>query len=184
MSLAAFPAAVLETILPRLALLFLTGARGDMEAARQATRQMLTAYHPETEEELCLAAHIVGFSFQALGRGAGPDTPVNRMLRLRSGAVSLSREANKAERRLTQLQKARKQAPAETRLESAPQSPKIAVALVPVPTAKPSSPTWTQSYDDRQRELRIAASLKRAEARMAAQITAATPAHQTPAMAT
>ena len=49
MSLAkTLPAAVLETILTHLAALFLTGAAGDMIAAREAAAQMLSAYHPET----------------------------------------------------------------------------------------------------------------------------------------
>src|SRR5471030_1229833 len=87
------PAAILETILTRLAALFLTGAAGDLTAARHA-------------------ATIIGFSFQsleALGQAAAPDLLITRILRLRSCAVSLSRESQKAERRLEQLQKARRQ---------------------------------------------------------------------------
>lgn len=107
------PAAILETILIRLAGLFLAGAGGDISAARHAASHMLAAYHPGTEDELRVAANIVIFSFQALealGQAAAPDMPLTRILRLRSGAVSLSREAAKAERRLTELQKARRQA--------------------------------------------------------------------------
>lgn len=78
MSLATFPAAVLETILIRIAALFLIGAGGDMEAARHAALAMLGAYHPETEDELSLAAQIISFSFQALealSQAAAPDCP-------------------------------------------------------------------------------------------------------------
>ena len=57
------PGTILETILTPLGALFLAGAAGDMTAARQAAAQMLSAYHPETEDELRLAANIVGFSF-------------------------------------------------------------------------------------------------------------------------
>jgi hypothetical protein len=189
MSLAtSFPAAVLETILIRLAALFLTGAGGDIAGARHAASQMLVAYHPETEDELSLAASIIAFSFQALealAQAAAPDIPLTRILRLRSGAVSLSRESAKAERRLIQLQKTRKQAiPAEIQPEPVQLEAK---SEKPVATfAKANGLTWTQAHEQRQRDLRIAASLKRAEDRIAAQastaIQAAPPA-QRPATA-
>ena len=181
MSLAkTLPAAVLETILTRLAALFLTGAAGDITAARQAAAQMLAAYHPETEDELRLAANVIGFSFQALealGQAATPDMPLTRILRLRGSAVSLSRESHKAQRRLDQLQKARREGiPAETQPEPAQPEPKIEKALGLIEdtrtvtvAAKAQGLTWTQAYEQRQRDLRIAASLKRAEARVAAQ---------------
>ncbi len=179
---ATLPAAILETILTHLAALFLTGAGGDPTAARHAVAQMLGAYHPQTEDELRLAAKIVGFSFhalEALGQAAAPDMPITRVLRLRSSAVSASREASKAERRLTQLRNDRQRdirtqpepeiekpiAPIEnTNTENAgiENTGKIAIA------AKASGQTWTQAYQQRQTDLRIAASLKRAEARIAA----------------
>jgi hypothetical protein len=89
-----FPAAILETVLARLAPLFLTGAAGDMNAAREAASRMLADYHPQTEDELRLAANIVGFSFhalEALGQSATPGMPLAKILRLRGSAVSLSR---------------------------------------------------------------------------------------------
>jgi hypothetical protein len=98
------PDAILETVVIRLSALFLAGAAGDMTAARQAAAQMLSAYHPETEDELRLAANIISFSFQALealGQAATPDMPLT--LRLRGSAVSLSRESHKAQRRLDKL---------------------------------------------------------------------------------
>jgi hypothetical protein len=185
MSLATtLPAAILETILVHLGALFLIGAN-DPTTARHAAAQMLAAYDPQTEDELRLAAKIVGFSFQALealGQAAAPDLPITRILRLRSGAVSLSREAQKAERRLDQLQTARRQgisaqpaeipAEPEARIEKAvnliEDTRKVAAA------AKASGQTWTQAYEERQREARIAASLKRAEARIAAHASIAT----------
>lgn len=182
---ATLPAPILDTILTGLAALFLAGAGGDAAAARHAATQMLGAYNPQTENELRLAANIISFSFQALealAQAAAPDMPLTRVLRLRSGAVSLSRESAKAERRLTQLQNARQQGiPAETRPEPAP-APKIekTVALIQdtatvAQAAKASGKTWTQAYEDRQRDLRIAAGLKRLEARTAAQAAAAHP---------
>jgi hypothetical protein len=193
------PAAILQTILTRLAALFLTGAAGDMTAARHAVAQMLGAYRPETEDELRLAANIVGFSFQALealSQAATPDMPLTRILRLRGSAVSLSRESAKAERRLDQVQKARREGipapPAESRSEPAQPEPKIEKALLLVEdtksvaaAAKANGLTWTQAYEQRQREARIAARLKRAEARIAAQANIVMPGaiHHDPATA-
>jgi hypothetical protein len=188
MSLAnALPGAVLETILTRLAALFLTGAAGDMTAARQAAAQMLAAYHPQTEDEIRVAANTIAFSFQALealGQAATPDMPLTKILRLRGGAVSLSRESFKAQRRLDQLQRARREGipaqPDETQPEPAQPEPKIERAIDLIEdtraiavAAKAQGLTWTQSYEQRQRDQRIAAGLKRAEARVAAQANAA-----------
>jgi hypothetical protein len=180
------PTTVVETILTHLATLFLAGAAGDITAARQAAAQTLAAYDPQTEDELRLGANIVSFSFQALealGQAATPDMPLTKTLRLRSGAVSLSRESHKAQRRLDQLQKARRAGvpaqPAEARPEPAQPEPNIerATALIEdtrkvAVAAKTQGLTWTQAYEQRQRDLRIAASLKRAEARIAAQAKA------------
>ena len=105
------PAAILDTVLGRLAVLFLTGAAGDLLTARDAARQMLAAYHPATPDELHLAAEIISFSahaLEALGQAASPDLSLNQKLRLRGSAVSLSRESHKSQRKLDQLQKARR----------------------------------------------------------------------------
>ena len=193
------PAAIVETTLTGLAPLFLDAAAGDIAAARDAVAQMLAAHHPETVDELRLAANIVGFGFhalQALGQSATPDMPLTRILRLRGSAVSLSRESQKAERRLEQLQRARRQGLpaqfAETRPEPAQPEPaqpepaqaaaKIARALDLIEDtakttiiAKTSNLTWTQAYEQRQRDLRVAARLKRAEAIAAAKASPAAP---------
>jgi hypothetical protein len=98
--------------------------------------------------------------------------------------VTLSLESAKAERRLGQLQKARQQAipdqqPA-TQPEPAQPEPKIdkAVALIHdtgkiADAAKTNNQTWTQAYEQQQHEARIGASLKRAEAKIAALANAA-----------
>jgi hypothetical protein len=177
------PAAILETVLTRLAALFLTGAGGNLTAARDAAAHMLAAYHPRTTDELRLAANIVSFSFQALealSQAASPDMSLTRVLRLRGSAVSLSRESAKAERRLTQLQNT---IPAQPGTEIQPEAtPRIdkAIALIQdtgaiAAAAKTANLTWTQAYEQRQRDTRIAASLKRAEARIAAQAIAVAP---------
>jgi hypothetical protein len=186
MSLAkTIPAAILETVLARLAPLILTGAAGDMNAAREAASQMLTAYDPQTLDELNLSANIVGFSFQALealGQAATPGMPLTRTLRLRGGAVSLSRESHKAQRRLDRLQAARRAGiRAETQPEPTQPEPKIEQALDLIgdtskiaAAAKTKSLTWTQAYEQRQRDNRLAGSRKRAEARIAEQANVAT----------
>jgi hypothetical protein len=181
MSLAeTLPAAVVETILTRLAALFLAGAAGDMTAAREAAAQTLASYNPRTEDELRLAANIIGFSshaLEALSQAAAPDMPLARIVRLRGSAVSLSRESFKAQRRLDRLRSTRREdIQAEPRAEPAEPAPIIEKALDLIEdtstiaeTAKAQGLTWTQAYEQRQRDLRIAASLRRAEARIAAQ---------------
>src|ERR1700756_5475993 len=112
MSLADLPEAFLQTILHQIALLLLQAAGADMEAARHAAAATLSTYDPQTEAELRLAARIVGFSLQAgeaLAQAADPEMPLTRVLRLRTGTVSLSREAEKTERRLEKLREARQQ---------------------------------------------------------------------------
>jgi len=143
---------------------------------------MLNVYHPETEDEFRLAAKIVGFSFQAiqaLGQAAMPDLPVTRVLRLRGGAVSLSRASEKAERRLDLLRKARRQGVVAQPVVAEPEPARVEPAVVKAveviedtgkvaALAKASGVSWSAAYDQRQTDLRIAASLKRAEARIAA----------------
>ena len=107
--LASLPGALLATILDRLAILFLTGAGGDLAAARQAAISMLMAHHPGSEDELTVAAEIISFGFHALdalGQCADPTLSVNQKLRLQGRAVSLSRESHKARHRLDQMKKA------------------------------------------------------------------------------
>jgi hypothetical protein len=171
-----------------MAAFFLAGAGGDTTAARHAAAQMLALYHPETADELRLAANIICFSFQAieaLAQAATQDMPLTRVLRLRGGAVSLSRESAKAERRLAQLQNVRQQAvptrpEAELQPEPAQPEPRIEKTLALIQdtgniaaAAKANNLTWTQAYEQRQRDTRIAASLERAQARIAAQANAA-----------
>ena len=166
------PAALLETILIRLATLLLAGANGNMEAARQAAANTLAAYHPQTEDEVRLAANIVCFGLQALealAQASEPDLAITRILRLRGSAVSLSREAGKAERRLEQLKTARQQQiQAEPEPEPAPKPQTATIQPTIAQTAKANGQSWSKAYEDHQRELRIAASIKKAEARVAA----------------
>jgi alkylhydroperoxidase/carboxymuconolactone decarboxylase family protein YurZ len=187
-----FPPALLETILAPLIALFLPGAAGDAVAARQAASQMLAAYHPENDDELRLAAKIVCFSIQALqalGQAATPDMPLTRILRLRSGAVSLSGASEKAQRRLETLRKTAQKGvqvqAAVARSEPAQSEPakperiiENAAELVEdtrrvAAAAKANGVTWTRAYGQRQQDIRIAKSLKRAEERLIALANAA-----------
>ena len=109
--------AILDTVLDRVALLLLSGAAGDLTAARHAAAQMLAAHDAQTEEEVRLAGEIISFglhALQALGQAADPGLSLNHILRFRSSAVSLSRESHKFQRQLDRLQRAR-QASAQTR---------------------------------------------------------------------
>jgi len=102
-------------------------------------------------------------ALEALGQAAVPDMPLTRVLRLRGSAVSLSREANKAERRLQQLRKARRAGiPAEPQPAPEP-APKIEKAFALIADTKAvaalannSKQTWTQAYHQRQRDQRLA----------------------------
>lgn len=166
------PAAILDAVLIHLAPLFLKAANNDPVVAREAAHQLLLAYHTDTEAELTLAAEIVGFSFHALdalGQSAEPDLSLTRQIRLRGSAVSLSREAHKARRKLAQLQNpARSQKPAELRKSGCTAQPDEARQQPPLsqtePQPEPGRPmitrqagqSWTQAYRQHRRDRRLA----------------------------
>jgi hypothetical protein len=139
--------AILDTVLGHLALFFLAATAGDMTKARQAAAQTIAAYHPQSPEELTLASEIISFSFQALealGQAAAPDLSLNRTLRLRGSAVSLSRESHKARRKLDQLQRAHRNGIQPEPVEAPPRAPQIeAVSVVEAerPAAQPTAKT-------------------------------------------
>jgi hypothetical protein len=192
------PAAILETILSGITTLFLAGANGDATVARQAATELLTDYRPQNAAELSLAATIISCGFRSLDilvQASATDLPIPAMLRLHGSAVSLSREAAKAQRHLALLQKERKQtrpaqpvqfepdpAPAPQPVQEAPARPLGPIAAF----AKERGITWSKAYQERERERRIAASLKRAEAKVAASNapTAAAAVSPEPAAAT
>jgi hypothetical protein len=183
------PAAILDTILARLALLFLSGAADNTDAARHVAIRMLTEYQPETEDELRLAAQIVGFGFHALaalGQATATDMPLNRVLRLRGSAVSLSRESHKAQRRLDQIQNARRTQP-DAAPQPAPPEPSTrienAIALIEETgkvqaVAKATGLTWSQAFRQRARDKRLAEKQKKRQIATAATVPIA--AHPTP----
>jgi hypothetical protein len=154
------PAIILDTVLGRLAPLFLISAGGNLTAARQAAQQMLAAYHPETPDELSLAAEIITFSFQALEAlsQAAADISINQKLRLRGSAVSLSRESHKSQRKLDQQQKAR-------RTGTPPPQAQATQPRATPSRAKETPQTGTRADQQRQAANRIAENLKKNQAR-------------------
>ena len=176
MSLADLPEAFLQTILHQIALLLLEGAGGDMDAARHAAAATLSAYDPQTEAEIRLAARIISFSLQAgeaLAQAADLEMPLTRVLRLRTGAVSLSREAEKAERRLEKLRDARPHAVAEEAEPlPEPEAPRIekTTALIEdnrkvAAYAEAHGLTWSEALKQRRREQRLAERQRKQKAR-------------------
>jgi hypothetical protein len=200
-----FPAdiaqATLDTLIAPLALLFLAGACGDIAAARFAASQMLSAFNAETPDELGLAAEVVSLQMhvlKALGDSSEPDLSLNQILRLRGGAVSLSRASHSARHELEQLQRARRAGitvqPAEAASQAAPDQPSpvqpapakpridsaldlIEAARDALQTAKKTGGrTWSQSFQKRETAKRITENLRKKQAehaRMAAHVQAA-----------
>jgi hypothetical protein len=182
-----FPAAILETILGNLARLFLFGADGDLIAAHHAASQMVAAYHPKTEDELHLAADIISFglhALEALSQAAEPGIPLNRQLRLRGSAVSLSREAHKSRRKFDQIQKARAAGipiPAQEPPAPQPVPTRIDAAIQRVEATRQASPTfarkggqnWTKGYQQREAAKRITENLKKNQLNAALKSTTA-----------
>jgi hypothetical protein len=173
------PQAVLDTVLNRLALLFLAAA-GDPATARQAAAQLLAAYHAETPDELSLASEIISFglhALEALSYASDPELSLNSILRLRGSAVSLSREQHKAQRQLDRLQRARAQhQPAET--SPTPPRPQAEKALGLVETVREATQAatktggkipWSQAYQKRQLVARMAENAKKNQAKHASQ---------------
>jgi hypothetical protein len=145
---ASIASAILDTILGRLAPLLLSGAAGDLSAAHYAASRMLAAYDVQTEEEFRVAAEIISFglhALEALSQSANPDLTLNQILRLRTSAVSLSRESHKWQRLLDKLQRARRAGapqPAEAQAEvPAPQFD------APLADSTPTPPRSDQAID-------------------------------------
>jgi hypothetical protein len=170
MPLDALPDPFLRTILEQIAMLLLAACNGDLSTARKAAEAIVTAHDPKTEAELRFVARIICFSLQACGalaQAADPDMPLHRVLRLRTGAVSLSREAQKAERSLEKLREARRACLPEdqgVQPEPNPEPPSVETPAAPAGDnrkiaayAKAHGLTWTQAMNQRNRERNLAA---------------------------
>jgi hypothetical protein len=124
---------MLDTVLNHLAPHFLAAADNDLPTARRAASHLLQSYHAATEEELNLAGEIITFRVQALealSEAAAPDLSLNRKLRLRGSAVSLSRQSHKAQRKLDQLQRARQTTRQAAPTPDHPQGPDVTQDLL------------------------------------------------------
>ncbi|HVY15273.1 MAG TPA: hypothetical protein VHB27_08600 [Rhodopila sp.] len=158
------PQAVLMGILHQLAMLLRGGAEGDVDAARQDAVAMLKSYNPRTEAELRLAARVVIYNLQsgeALAQAANREMPIPRVLRLRSGAIMLCQEADKAESRLEQLRAARAAGRPEPRLEPEPRGIAAISALIEesrrvAAYAQAHGLAWPEAFKQRQRDQRVA----------------------------
>ncbi|MGD0105550.1 MAG: hypothetical protein ABSC06_16135, partial [Rhodopila sp.] len=144
----------------------------------EAARQMLAAYHAETPDELSLAAEIISLQFhalEALSDAADPDLSLNRKLRLRGSAVSLSRESHKAQRKLDQLQRARRAGTQPQPANGPAPNPPVHKASTVVETAReannpaPKTETWSQSLQKRMTSNRLAKKAQKQQARQAAE---------------
>jgi hypothetical protein len=181
--------AILETVLARLALLFLAGADGDLTAARHVAIQSLDAYQVETVDELRLAGQVVSFGFhalEALSQAAIPDMPLNQILRLRGSAVSLSRECHRAEHRLEQLQQRRRDGlaaqPAEPPISDLA-SAKIDKAIGLIEATRQATttsgangaPIWSNAGHQREAARRITENLRKNQAAHLATMNANAP---------
>lgn len=175
------PQAILDTVLARLALLFLSGTAGDLDVARSAARQMLAGYHVRNEQELCLAAQIVGFglhALEALAQASDPATPPNKVQQLRSTSVRLSGAEHRAQRQLDRLRRDRDATPRTDTSDAKPAAhpPGVDKAMELIESAreafqtvaKSNGQTWTQTFKQRQTAKRIADNLKKNQARQAA----------------
>jgi hypothetical protein len=186
--------AILDTILGHLAPHFIACAANDLPTARHAASRTLASYDVETEEELRLAAEIVSFGFHALetlSEAAAPDLSLNQKLRLRGSAVSLSREAHKSQRKLDQLQRARRTGSPRPKTEQPtpdiPEGADQALGLIEFArealaagATKGGPQTWTPSRQQRRAAERAVEKFRRNKAehdrRQAMKQAATTPA--------
>jgi hypothetical protein len=113
MSLATQFPALLEMFVSFLLPLLLPAAGGDHAAARAAALELLAEYHPRTARELDLAAEAVANSLKSLtmlAQSAEPGLSQAALNDTLKWATSLSREGHRAQRRLDQMQRARRAA--------------------------------------------------------------------------
>lgn len=172
--------AALNTVLAQLAIYFLAATGNDPTAARQAAHAMLADYRAETTEEIHLAAAIISFTFQALdalAQAAAPDQSLNRQIRLRGSAVSLSREAHKARRKLDNLRRAKhasadppEACTAPTQPQSQPSEPAPQGPAPAIMAAAATATAWPLTRQQRRAAERAAAKQQRRSAEQARRV--------------
>jgi hypothetical protein len=137
---ATLPQAILDTILSRLALLFLSGAGDNMAVARDAVRQLLADYNPETAHELNLAAEIISLqmhALDALSYAASPD--MARTKSYASEAAPSASAGNNTRPTANWIRSRKSAAPASSRKSPNPCQP-IPRSKKPSPSSKPNVP--------------------------------------------
>ena len=165
---------IVNLVISRVLPLLLPAVAQDIAAARALAIALLEALGPETDDEFHLAAEITSLRLTvlaALAEAAEPDVPLRDRIRARSGAVSLSREAQRVREALAALQDVRlaNTLPAEPEpvltAETTAELEKIARTVLEETGKKRDGVTWTQAYHQRLRANRIAASAKKNQAR-------------------
>ncbi|MBS0643415.1 MAG: hypothetical protein U1E70_06935 [Acetobacteraceae bacterium] len=159
--MSAFPPAispaVFYTILDLLLPLFLRYA-GTREEAADVVMNLLIEQAPQTNEELGLAAEIIGFRYKALGLirdSEDPDIPLAVGLQLSKTASALRRNEGAAQRKLDALRRARlaadkaaSAAVADTSpADPAPPRQRAAPTETPPPPAAPARPARDARID-------------------------------------
>ena len=177
------PELLLKTLLrPLMGLLFEVSDE-DPKAAFENALEAISVFNPHTPVELRLAVRVCIFNIlgnQACAQAGMQDLPVDRSIRLHQGAITLVREADKAEARLEKLQTMRAEGqkqpePEEVEELTATESPKVEKAMDLLDETKAIAGqaailgvTWPQAYKQRKLEKQLAKRRDR-EARMQAQ---------------
>jgi hypothetical protein len=112
--LAEIPQALPTVLLQPLAALLREASCGDIKTAWENATAAIRLYAPKTETELRFAVRTLMFDIQAnqAAAQAAAQTgdvaaPLNQPIRARSSAISMTRKAGKAERRLNECRAAR-----------------------------------------------------------------------------
>jgi hypothetical protein len=106
------PATLVRLLLIPLARFLLPTSDNDLNTAKANAQALIEDFDPRSTIEFRLAIRITLFSLEAASataQASDPDRSVNQAIQLRKGAIALTREADKAERRLEQLRATRKQ---------------------------------------------------------------------------
>jgi hypothetical protein len=115
------PDSLIETLILPLTALLLAASGNDNATAKANALKLIEVHDPTTVIELRLAVRIELFNIRAnqtASEAGTRDLSPEIATRVTAGAISLTREADKAERRLEKLKTARPQAQEEPRTQS------------------------------------------------------------------
>lgn len=157
------PPLMLKALLLPLAKLLLQAANQDQQVAWDNAVAYVKTFDPRSASELRLAIRVAIYNLQsneALAQAGDPATTTSQAIRLRTGAMSLARNADKAENQLKKLRSERSQSAQPAAEKPAPQAPD---STRPIPLI----PRGNQDYRQRKLEKRLARRQER-EARLQA----------------